>query len=369
MSDEAPITTIPTIDSPPPALSTITPEPPGPVPAPAPRNRGSFPTRPSSSAGAGTEENRGTVNQIVTSRILELLERGTVPWRAGWTASGVGEPRSAVTGKAYRGINSFLLAIAAEAAGYRNDSWITFRQARELGGSVRKGEKGSLCIFWRVLSGGNAGSAEGDNTTEATAGDETAPRNARRRFVLRYYTVFNIAQCEGLPARFSTDPAAAPERRIVPCEGIVSGFARRPGIEHGFNAAWYSVAADRIAVPATAAFRTPEEYYSTLFHEMTHATGHPDRLGRFSATDATAPFGSPNYSREELVAEMGSALLCARAGISCATIENQAAYIAGWLKTLQADARAVVIAAAQARRAVDHILGVSTAAEPCDPVS
>jgi antirestriction protein ArdC len=112
-------------------------------------------------------------------------------------------------------------------------------------------------------------------------------------------------------------------------------------------------------MPTPTAFRAPEEYYATLFHEMTHASGHPDRLARFSATNATAPFGSPDYSREELVAEMGSALLCARSGISCVTIENQAAYVAGWLKTLQADARAVVIAAAQAQRAVDHILGAS----------
>ncbi len=368
MSDEAQITTIPTIDSPPPAPSTFSPEPPGPVPAPAPRKRGSFPTRPSSSAGAGTEDRR-SVYDIVTARIMELLERGTVPWRAGWTASGLGEPRSAITGKPYRGINSFLLALAAHAAGYRNASWLTFRQAKELGGSVRKGEKGSLCIFWRVLDGKREGSEADGGTTNAPVDDQAAPQRGERRFVLRYYTVFNIEQCEGLPARFSPNPDAAPERRIFPCERILSGFARGPRIEHGFNSASYSVADDRIAMPAPAAFRTPEEYYATLFHEATHATGHPDRLARFSPTDAPAPFGSPDYSREELVAEMGSALLCARAGISCATIENQAAYIAGWLKTIQADVRAVVIAAAQAQRAVDHILGTGTDAEPCDPLS
>jgi antirestriction protein ArdC len=369
MSDETQIKTAPATEIPPPAPSPFAPEPPGPVPAPAPRKRGSFPTRPSSSAGAGTEENRRNVYQIVTSRILELLERGTVPWRAGWTASGAGEPRSAITGKAYRGINSFLLAVAAQAGGYRNDSWMTFRQAKELGGSIRKGEKGSLCIFWRILDGASTGSADDGATTDATAEDETAPRNARRRFVLRYYTVFNVEQCDGLPARFSAASAAAPTRQILPCERIISGFPRGPRIEHGFNSASYSVADDRIAMPAFAAFRAPEEYYATLFHEATHSTGHPDRLGRFSATDAPAPFGSPDYSREELVAEMGSALLCARAGISCATIENQAAYIAGWLKTLQADSKAVVIAAAQAQRAVDHILGTGTDAEQCEQLS
>ena len=337
-------------------LHPTNPEPPGPVPAPAPRSRGSFPARPSSSAvAAGTTDDRGSVYDIVTARILELLERGTVPWRAGWTSSGIGEPRSAISGKAYRGINSFLLAIAAHAAAYTNGSWITFRQAKELGGSVRKGEKGSLCVFWRVFDHAHAGTAE-DGASEAVDSD-VPTRRGNRRFVLRYYTVFNVQQCEGLPARFTADPGAAPARRIIPGERIVAGYTNGPRIEHGFNAAFYSPDRDAVSMPATASFHSPEDYYATLFHELTHSSGHPDRLARLSSAEAPAPFGSADYSREELVAEMGGALLCAEAGISCATIENQAAYVAGWLKTLRADARAVIIAAAQAQRAVDHILG------------
>jgi antirestriction protein ArdC len=357
MSDEPQISTsCPTLDPSTPT-STFAPEPPGPVPAPAPRKRGSFPTRPSSSAVGATDRERRTVYEIVTARVLDLLEHGTVPWRAGWTSSGMGQPRSATTGKAYRGINNLLLAMATQKAGYRNDGWITFRQAKELGASVRKGEKGSLCIFWRVLEGGSTQSADdrdGDDT-----GNESDQRG-RRRFVLRYYTVFNVEQCEGLPARFNADPDVSPQRRIVPCEQIVSGFCGGPRIEHGFNAASYSPAQDRVAMPAPGAFRTPEDYYATLFHELTHASGHPNRLARLSPTDAPARFGSADYSREELVAEMGSAFLCAEAGISCATIENQAAYVAGWVKALQGDARAVVIAASQAQRAADHVLGRTT---------
>jgi antirestriction protein ArdC len=357
MSNEPQITTTcPALDATT-ATSTLPPEPPGPVPAPAPRKRGAFPTRSSSPAVGTTEGERRTVYEIVTSRVMELLERGTVPWRAGWTRSGMGEPRSATTGKAYRGINNLLLAVAAHVAGYKNDSWITFRQAKELGGSIRKGEKGSLCIFWRVLEGGRTESTEDGGDDDS--GSEPDQRG-RRRFVLRYYTVFNIEQCEGLPARFNADPDATPGRRIVPCEEIVSGFSGGPRIDHGFNAASYSPEQDRVAMPSPGAFRSPEEYYATLLHELTHATGHPNRLGRLSLTDAPAAFGSADYSREELVAEMGSAFLCAEAGISCATIENQAAYVAGWVKALQGDARAVVIAAAQAQRAADHILGLTT---------
>jgi antirestriction protein ArdC len=171
--------------------------------------------------------------------------------------------------------------------------------------------------------------------------------------------VFNLHQCDGLPAEFSASREDTSARRIIPCEDIVSGYAGGPRIGHGYNSAYYSVAKDSVSMPAITAFHTPEDYYSTLLHELCHSTGHPQRLGRLSTADAPAPFGSPDYSREELVAEMGAALLCAEAGIACATLENQAAYIAGWLKELKGDARAVVVAAAQAQRAADHILGRS----------
>lgn len=360
MNNESLTTTIsPQLDLPSGTPHTSPTEPPGPVPAPAPRRRGSFPTRPSSSAVASAKEDRKNVYEIVTSRVLELLDRGTVPWRAGWTSSGIGQPTSAATGKAYRGINRFLLALAAEAAGYSNGSWITFRQSKELGGTIRKGEKGSLCVFWRVLDGkASAGRDEREGDEDPALPGGPVGERGRRRFVLRYYTVFNVQQCDGLPARFNPDTNETPARRLLPCEELVSGYQRAPEIVHGFNSAYYSLGADRVAMPAVSAFRTSEDYYATLFHELTHSTGHPNRLARLSGDAATAPFGSPDYSREELVAEMGSALLCAESGIACATVENQAAYVAGWLKTLKEDARAVVIAAAQAQRAADHILGV-----------
>jgi antirestriction protein ArdC len=360
MSDEPRITTTTSASTATTPSATFGSEPPGPVPAPAPRKRGSFPTRPSSAADASGGDERRSVYEIVTARILELLERGTVPWRAGWTTSGVGVPRSAITGKAYRGINFFLLSVAAQVAGYRNGSWITFRQAKEVGGSIRRGEKGSLCIFWRVLDGAGERSPNDGDVASVDVSDQPTAGGRRRRFVLRYYTVFNIEQCEGLPTQFDPNPDVEPQRRIVPCDDIVLGFGGGPRIEHGFNAAWYTPDADLVSMPAPVAFRSPEDYYATLFHELTHATGHPDRLARFSKADALVAFGSSDYSREELVAEMGSALLCAEGGISSATIENQAAYIGGWVAALRGDARAVIVAAAQAQRAADLILGRTT---------
>ena len=146
---------------------------------------------------------RQTVHDLITSRMVELLERGTVPWRSGWTRSPVGAPRSARTGKVYRGINHFLLAVAAQAAGYARSSWITFRQAKELGGSVRKGEKGLPCIFWRVLDGGT----DADERDTDAADDGAARSSGRRRFVVRYYTVFNVQQCDA-PVRRTWSTAA-----------------------------------------------------------------------------------------------------------------------------------------------------------------
>jgi antirestriction protein ArdC len=242
--------------------------------------------------------------------------------------------------------------LATQAADYSRSTWITFLQAKELGGSVRKGEKGIPCIFWRPFEGKDGGADR-----EHEIPDSPSAAAARRRhLVLRYYTVFNVQQCDGLPGSLC-GVSAAPAREIVDCREIASGYLDGPRVDHGFNRACYSPGRDRISMPAASVFESSEGYYATLFHELVHSTGHPDRLSRFPASGVIPPFGSPDYSREELVAEMGAALLCAEGGISCATIDNQAAYVAGWLETLAEDSRAVVVAAAQAQRAVDLILG------------
>ncbi len=289
---------------------------------------------------------------IITEKIVAMLESGTVPWRKPWTSA---EPRN-IDGRPYRGINAFLL----NAVPFENPVFITLRRANELGANVRKGEKSIPVVFWKVMDAARAAKTATDPDEAESGTFEVSAR--RSRFLLRYYNVFNVAQVEGLPgsklpamATFSHDP-------IPEAQAIVDAMPNPPGITTGGGSAYYSPAVDAVRVPDLARFPKREEYYNTLFHELGHATGHKSRLARKSVADAISLFGSADYSREELVAEMTAAFLCARCGIAPATIENSAAYVAGWIRTLKADNKAAVIAAAQAQKAADYILGNARAA-------
>lgn len=282
------------------------------------------------------------VYEIVNEKIGALLEQGTVPWRKPWTSTAA--PMNLISRKPYRGINHFLLC----ASGYVSPYWLTIRQANELGGRIRKGEHGTLVVFWKIS----------DRSQDETPLDPAEESQPRRRFILRYYLVWNVAQCE-LPQRvLDTLPKVETHQHnpIEVAEHLIAGMPHAPKIEHTGAKAFYSPASDTVTLPPRNSFSTPENYYATAFHELTHSTGHPSRLAR-EAVAEVAPFGSSVYSREELVAEMGAAYLCAKAGISPAVIENQAAYIAGWLSTLRADSRLVVYAAAHAQKAIDYIVG------------
>lgn len=243
--------------------------------------------------------------------------------------------------KPYRGINHFLLS----ASSYVQPYWLTMRQANELGGQIRKGEESTIIVFWKVE----------DRRAEA---QEAEPHEeVRRRFVLRYYRVWNVEQCE-LPERaLEKLPKIEMHEHdsIESVERIIAGMPNPPTIEHAGTKAFYSGASDRITMPPRTLFISAEEYGSTICHEAIHSTGHKKRLARESIAEA-AEFGSAVYSKEELIAEMGGAYLCAEAGISNAVIENQAAYIAGWLKRLRDDRRLVILAATQAQHAADYIL-------------
>jgi antirestriction protein ArdC len=264
---------------------------------------------------------------------VQKLEQGVVPWHKPWEQ---GIPRNLVTRKPYRGVNVFLTA----SAGFASPYWITLKQANEHGGSVRKSEKGTPVIFWKWLD------HEGD-------GEE---QDRRRIPLLRYYTVFNLEQCTGIEAPIERErPAFQP---LAQCERLVADMPQRPIISHGEPRAYYRPVADTVNMPKPELFDGPEEYYSTLFHELTHSTGHERRLNRSTLTDL-CPFGSTNYSKEELLAEMGAAFLCGFAGIENRTIDNSAAYIASWLRVLRHDKHMVVWAAAQAQHAADFIQGVS----------
>lgn len=284
------------------------------------------------------------VYEVITSRIVKQLESGTAPWHKPWKVSGKnGLPRNVVSGKEYRGINLWILL----SSGFASPHWLTFRQARELGGHVRQGEAGLPVVYWK------------SSTREVQDGDETIEKPS---VLCRYYTVFNVEQCEGL--RIQPVEPAHNQPQVQPidaCEQVISAWLGKPTIKHGGNHASYSKALDCVQMPERDRFSSAEEYYSTLFHELTHSTGHPTRLNRSSLTDFER-FGDQNYSREELVAEMGAAFLAGSCGIENRTINNSAAYLANWLGALKNDSRMVLVAASQAQKAADLILGVN----PCD---
>jgi len=283
------------------------------------------------------------VYEIVTEKIVKLLEQGIVPWRRPWTSTGL--PRNLVSKKPYKGINYFLLS----ASKYVSPFWLTYRQATELGGYVRNGEESTVVVFWKVEDLKQSGE---DLDTE-----ESNEKN-RRRFLLRYYRVFNVEQCELPQAILDKLPKIETHEHdpIETAERIIAGMLNPPEIQYAGSKAFYSSVTDRITLPPRELFISAEEQIATTYHEVSHATGHPKRLNRKSITEA-APFGSPIYATEELVAEMSAAYLCAESGISPAVIENQAAYVAGWLKKLRDDRKLVVHAAAQAQKAADYILG------------
>ncbi len=282
---------------------------------------------------------------IVTDKIINLLEQGVVPWRRPWTSAGL--PRNLVSKKSYRGINHFLLS----ASKYVSPLWLTMRQANELGGHIRKGEESTAVVFWKI-----------DNVKLSTEDrdNEESDEKTRRRFLLRYYRVWNLEQCELPQAMLDKLPKIEMHEHdpIEAAERIIAAMPNPPEIQHAGSKAFYSPITDRITLPPRELFISIEEQMATTYHEMSHATGHPKRLNRESIAEA-APFGSPIYAAEELVAEMSAAYLCAEAGISPTVIENQAAYVAGWLKKLREDRKLVVHAAAQAQKATDYILGRS----------
>ena len=282
------------------------------------------------------------IYQAVTDRILALLEKGTVPWRHPIrTSQSDAMPTNLHSGRPYRGINVFLLAMTAWVDGFESPYWLTFRQAKGKGGHIRKGEKGSLVVFWKQYATQDRQSGE----------DITVP-------VLRHYTVFNTEQCEGIDIPGAADPGREPQpfEPIDAAAQLVAGYKDGPRIEHGGGRAFYRPRANLVRVAQPERFHDRESYYVTLFHELAHSTGHASRLDR-GLESTPPPFGSADYSKEELVAEMGAAFLAAAAGISLPTIEQSAAYIDGWRRKLTSDRKLVVQAAGAGQRAADWIMG------------
>ncbi len=225
--------------------------------------------------------------EIVTEPIISLLERGVIPWRRPWAATGL--PRNLVSKTTYRGINSFLLG----ATKYVSPYWLTFKQANQLGGAVRKGEHGEIVVFWKIEDAGRT-----NPDAEQSEDDESA----RRRFLLRFYRVWNVEQCPLPQAVLDKLPPIETHQHdpIEAAEKIIAGMPNRPEIRYGGSQAFYSPHTDRITLPSPELFTSAEELRATKFHELAHGSGHRSRLNRESITEA-APFGSPVYSREELL--------------------------------------------------------------------
>jgi len=285
-----------------------------------------------------------SVYEVITQRIIYQLESGVAPWHKPWKARGKsGLPRNLVSGHEYRGINVWILL----SSGYASPYWLTFRQAKELGGHVRQGATGLPVVYWKF------------GTREVQDEDEIIEK---RSVLCRYYTVFNVEQCGGIPRpEKHTEPA--PELNpIEACANVVNGWATKPNIQHGGDQASYHKLQDCVRMPIMANFDGVEEYYSTLFHELTHSTGHPGRLNRSTLMDAES-FGDEQYSREELVAEMGAAFLCGITGIENKTINNSSSYLQSWLLVLRSDSRLVLVAAGQAQKAADLILSKTAASD------
>jgi antirestriction protein ArdC len=279
--------------------------------------------------------NHSSVYSIVTAKIIKQLENGVAPWRKPWRAEA---PCNLVTGKLYHGINPFLLA----PQGYGSRYWLTFNQANKLGGHVRKGEKSSLVTFWNI------------GQEKITTSADGVPRKSKP-ILLRYYNVFNVEQTDGIADKLGLGKSGPRVASIEACEAIVKQMPNAPRLEQS-DRAWYRPSTDSVGMPSKNLFATSEEYYSTLFHELTHSTGHSSRVGR-EGIEQLNTFGSESYSKEELIAEMGAAMLCGVTGITPATIQNSASYLQHWIRALRGDSKLLVSAASQAQRAADYIQG------------
>jgi len=279
--------------------------------------------------------------QEVTDRIIDALEAGTPPWRRPWDpdkAGGPAMPCNATTGQRYRGINVLTLGMSALAFSSGDPRWATYKQAAEQGWQVRRGERGATGYFFKRLE------VHDDNRSDD--GEEAV----RRIPLLRAFTLFHASQIDGIPPFVPPTLAEAPWRAPEASEIILANSAAV--LRFGGERAFYSPATDHIQMPPKAAFATAQGYCSTLIHEMGHWSGAPARLNR----DLRNRFGSHDYAREELRAEIGQMMVCTELGIADCDFSNNAAYVAHWLETLRSDRKEIFRTAAEAQRIADFLL-------------
>lgn len=278
------------------------------------------------------------VYQIVTDRIIAMLEQGEIPWEKPW----VGTPDGAIsyaTGKPYSVLNQLLLGKPGE--------YLTFKQIQEAGGKIKKGAKSRMIVFWKWIQ------KEPEFDDEGKMKIETIP-------FLRYYNVFHIEDCDGIEPKHTQDAPVYDNKPVDRAEAILAAYWNREGItvEHVKNSdrAYYNRAQDLIHLPLMSQFHSAEGYYDTAFHESIHSTGHAKRLNRLT-TGLSAAFGGEDYSKEELVAEIGACSIMHQIGLETdKTFRNTASYIQSWLTVLKNDRRMIVSAAGKAEKAVELIM-------------
>lgn len=285
------------------------------------------------------------LKQDITDKIIELMQAGPAQWQKTWAvAAANGMPVNATTGAPYRGVNILLLWVATAEAGYTTNRWMTYKQAQAVGANVRKGEKSVTCVFFDMIKKKEAQDDEAQFFPMAKA-----------------FHLFNLDQIENLPAELQADEPVTTTKVFEPC-GAADDFLVASGaaITHKGGRAFYRPSTDEIYMPPREAFTTPENYYATVLHELTHWTGHASRLDRdFSKTSR---FGDESYAFEELVAELGAAFLAGHFGFVASTVEDHASYMASWIKVLKNDKNAIFTAAKHAGAAMDYLLDISGSA-------
>jgi antirestriction protein ArdC len=286
---------------------------------------------------ASTSRAGKDVCQIITDRVIQLIENEVIPWHQVWTTGGL--PQNLVTRRPYRGINLLLLL----AAGYGSNYFLTYPQLKDLGGRVKKGEKAHPVIYWKQ--------------PEMPSKDDADADEPVRNPTLQYRLVFNISQCEDIPED-KIPRVAKRNNPLRACENIVRMMPNTPNINNELNDAYYQPFHDIVYVPDMNSYPKREDYYAALFHEMVHSTGHEDRLNR-SGILQTTEYGSDRYTMEELVADIGECFLKSFAGLQCETTPYDNASAQGWIQTFRNDPQFIIKAATMAQKAVEYILSVS----------
>ncbi|PRY08968.1 antirestriction protein ArdC [Pontibacter ummariensis] len=286
----------------------------------------------------------------VTNEVIEQLEQGKVLWQKPWTSYGL--PENYQTGRHYEGFNAFYLNYITEKKNFTAPYFLTFKQAQELGGYVRKGEKGTTVIYWKIYE-----KKAGETPPVQAEGEQQAPE---RKFIPFLWTVFNIDQIEGVDFDLPAAQERTGQQVIAACQHVVDHYPLpSPQITYGGPHAYYAPGNDIVRLPDPKSFVSSQAYYATLFHELIHSTGHPDRLNRFTDEETASRFGDENYSKEELIAEMGASFLSAFTGIKEDVFQNSVAYLQGWASRFRDDKTMIIYTSTKAFRAASYLLDLN----------